>query len=238
MQWDLCWQSGNADALLGIAVMEEVAVGPSPPWLIGRLAGPISWRVGAEDWDTAVREMLRIGGFKPTGRNRPAHEFLARASGGVPSISNLVDANNAVSLTYRLPASVIEGKVLAGALMIREGCPGERYVFNRSGQELDLEGLLVVCSASGVPVASPVKDALTAHVTEGTAQIAFCAYGSRVLLTSADMNAVLGDFVELARSVAGGRCVARWVASRDAVECNQGSDSGGLSTKSPGGPSR
>ncbi|MCU0611958.1 MAG: phenylalanine--tRNA ligase beta subunit-related protein [Candidatus Eisenbacteria bacterium] len=214
----LSWRSGNAHALLGIVVIEDVAVGPSPPWLRARLVAPAEARLEPERWDGAVRAMLRSGGFRPTGRNRPAHEFLARVSGGVPSISNLVDVNNVVSLGFRIPASAIDAGVLGGGVAVREGRPGERYVFNRSGQELDLEGLLILCGMTDMPVASPVKDSLVAHVTEETTRVVFCAYGSLEVMAPRDMEAVVDEIARLAISAAGGRVSMGWIASARGVE--------------------
>src|SRR5687767_15036533 len=53
----------------------------------------------------AVRALFRHGGFKPTGRSKPASEYLIRAvSEGVLSSINLaVDVCNVVSLHSGLP---------------------------------------------------------------------------------------------------------------------------------------
>src|SRR3954469_9551184 len=58
----------------------------------------------------AVRDLLRHGGYKPTGRGKPASEYLIRAAaeGGLGSINAAVDACNAVSLHSGLPISVID----------------------------------------------------------------------------------------------------------------------------------
>ncbi len=204
------WRSENTEALVGIVVVDGVKVGSSPAWLVERLAAarPI---VDAEARDRAVRAMLRLGGFRPAGRNRPAQEFLARAA--VPSISSAVDVNNLVSQTYRLPASVIDGALCASGIVIREGRAGERYVFNRSGQDLDLEGLLVLCDASGVPLASPVKDSFVAHVTPQTRTVVFCAYGARGVVSAEEMGVVMDSFVALLTEASGGNPDRGWVAS-------------------------
>src|SRR5262245_6392507 len=48
----------------------------------------------------AVRVLLRQGGFKPTGRSKPASEYLLKAAreGTLSSINLAVDACNVVSL--------------------------------------------------------------------------------------------------------------------------------------------
>lgn len=218
MMSDPCWRSKNTEALVGIAAVEGVRIGPSPAWLLAQLATATTRRDSVDRWDQGVRAMLRAGGFRPSGRNRPAHEFLSRVCGGVATISNVVDVNNIVSLTHRLPASVIDAVVSEGSLVIREGEAGERYVFNRSGQELDLEGLLIVCSATGAPIASPVKDSLVAHVTERTSAIVFCAYGSSRMMDASDMEAMLDDFMAMTARAAGGGEAGRWILSCSGVE--------------------
>ena len=53
----------------------------------------------------AVRDLLRHGGFKPTGRSKPASEYLIKSAGQgtLFSINVAVDACNAVSLHSGLP---------------------------------------------------------------------------------------------------------------------------------------
>src|SRR5215211_2069150 len=58
----------------------------------------------------AVRDMLRRGGYKPTGRGKPASEYLVRAAedGTLGPINLAVDACNAVSLHSGFPISVVD----------------------------------------------------------------------------------------------------------------------------------
>jgi DNA/RNA-binding domain of Phe-tRNA-synthetase-like protein len=108
----------------------------------------------------AVRDMLRHGGYKPTGRGKPASEYLVRAvdEGALASINVAVDACNAVSLHTGLPISVVDLDVAALPLRIAMGAAGERYVFNRAGHEIDVGGLLCLYDAEG-PCGNAVKDA-------------------------------------------------------------------------------
>ena len=57
-----------------------------------------------------VRQLLRHGGFKPTGRSKPASEYLLRAvgAGQLTSINVVVDVCNVVSLHSGLPISVVD----------------------------------------------------------------------------------------------------------------------------------
>lgn len=109
---------------------------------------------------SAVRDLLRHGGFKPTGRSKPASEYLIRAAGDgtLASINVVVDACNAVSLHSGLPISVIDLDLAHGALNIAIAPAGASYVFNAGGQSIDLSGLLCLFDAEG-PCANAVKDA-------------------------------------------------------------------------------
>src|SRR5262245_51574744 len=64
----------------------------------------------SDDVRSAVRALLRHGGYKPTGRGKPASEYLLRAAGdgSLGPINAAVDACNAVSLHSGLPISVVD----------------------------------------------------------------------------------------------------------------------------------
>jgi DNA/RNA-binding domain of Phe-tRNA-synthetase-like protein len=108
----------------------------------------------------AVRDMLRHGGYKPTGRGKPASEYLVRAAseGALGSINLAVDVCNAVSLHSGLPISVVDLGRARGPFRIGVAPTGASYVFNASGQEIDLGGLLCIFDADG-PCANSVRDA-------------------------------------------------------------------------------
>jgi DNA/RNA-binding domain of Phe-tRNA-synthetase-like protein len=107
----------------------------------------------------AVRDMLRHGGYKPTGRGKPASEYLVRAAseGALGSINAAVDACNAVSLHSGFPISVVDLHRAHGPFRIATAPAGASYVFNVSGQEIDLAGLVCLYDAEG-PCANAVRD--------------------------------------------------------------------------------
>jgi DNA/RNA-binding domain of Phe-tRNA-synthetase-like protein len=134
----------------------------------------------------AVRAMLRYGSYKPSGRGKPASEFLLRAaiSGEFPRINAPVDVNNVVSLASGLPGSVFDAGLTGPRLCLRYGVVGESYVFNPSGQSIDLEDLLVVCRDTlgrWEPCGNPVKDAMATKVRGETNDVAGVLYSPRVL---------------------------------------------------------
>jgi DNA/RNA-binding domain of Phe-tRNA-synthetase-like protein len=108
----------------------------------------------------AVRDMLRHGGYKPTGRGKPASEYLVRAAteGALGSINAAVDACNAVSLHSGFPISVVDLDRARGPFRIAIAPGGTSYVFNASGQEIDVGGLVCLYDADG-PCANAVRDA-------------------------------------------------------------------------------
>ena len=112
-----------------------------------------------DDVRLAVRDLLRARSYKPTGRGKPASEYLVKAAEGgfLGPINAAVDACNAVSLHSGLPISVVDLGLAAPPFRIASGEPGDAYVFNASGQEIKLDGLLCLWDASG-PCANPVRD--------------------------------------------------------------------------------
>ena len=108
----------------------------------------------------SVRALLRYGGFKPTGRSKPASEYLLKAvrEGGLASINVAVDVCNVVSLHSGLPISVVDLDRAREPFRVGVAPPGSSYVFNASGQTIDLGGLLCLFDADG-PCANAVKDA-------------------------------------------------------------------------------
>jgi DNA/RNA-binding domain of Phe-tRNA-synthetase-like protein len=131
---------------------------------------------------TAIRELLRHGGFKPTGRSKPASEYLVRAAkaGQLNSINAAVDVGNVVALHSGLPVSVVDVARLVPPLVVKLAPPGSRYVFNASGQEIEVENLLCLEDGQG-PCANPVKDAQRTKTDGGTTQTLTVVWGSTAL---------------------------------------------------------
>jgi DNA/RNA-binding domain of Phe-tRNA-synthetase-like protein len=106
-----------------------------------------------------IRDLLRLGGYKPTGRGKPASEYLARAvlDGGLTPINLAVDACNVVSLHTGIPISVVDLDRAHAPFTVQIAGASSTYVFNASGQTIDLEGLLCLFDKEG-PCANAVKD--------------------------------------------------------------------------------
>jgi len=154
---------------------------PSPAWIKELLAPRAEVPISSPDDElrNAIRRMLRHGGFKPSGRSKPASEYLVRAadSGELGSINAAVDACNVVSLHSGVPISVVDLDLASPPFRVAVVGPGHSYVFNASGQEMDLEGLLCLWDASG-PCANAVKDSQRTKTHQGTRQTLSILWGS------------------------------------------------------------
>ena len=128
-----------------------------------------------------VRKILRYGKYKPSGRGKPASEFLLRAalSESFPLVNGPVDVNNAISLESGFPGSIFDVALSGKQLLIRRGLPDEEYVFNPTGQTIDLQDLLLVCrktDAGWEPCGNPVKDAMTTKISADTTNVIAVLY--------------------------------------------------------------
>ena len=134
-----------------------------------------------QDIKPRVRQMLRHGKYKPAGRGKPASEFLLKAaqSGLFPAINPAVDANNAISLESGLPGTILDTDRAGDQLLLRRGRPGERYIFNTAGQEIDLTDLLLVARLTpegSVPCGNPVKDSMLTKIQSDTTRVVAILY--------------------------------------------------------------
>ena len=126
----------------------------------------------------AVRDMLRHGGYKPTGRGKPASEYLARAAseGALGTINLAVDACNAASLHSGFPISVVDLARAHPPFRIAVAPHGAQYVFNASGQSIDLGGLVCLFDEEG-PCANAVRDAQRTKTHADTREILSIVWG-------------------------------------------------------------
>jgi DNA/RNA-binding domain of Phe-tRNA-synthetase-like protein len=154
----------------------------SPPEILALFALDASAPLHSDDHvREAVRALLRHGGFKPTGRSKPASEYLLRAvaEGKLTAINPCVDVCNVVSLHSGLPISVVD--LDRASPPFRIGLAQDAaYVFNASGQSIDLGGLLCLFDASG-PCANAVKDAQRTKTNEQTLRTLSIVWGTHAL---------------------------------------------------------
>jgi DNA/RNA-binding domain of Phe-tRNA-synthetase-like protein len=155
----------------------------SPAWLVAGLAleAAAPFERG-EDVRATIRDLLRHGGYKPTGRGKPASEYLVRAAteGTLASINAAVDVCNVVSLHSGLPITVIDVDRATAPFHVGLADPGARYVFNASGQEIDVGGLLCLHDAEG-PCGNAVKDSQRTKTHAETVRTLTVIWGSTAL---------------------------------------------------------
>jgi DNA/RNA-binding domain of Phe-tRNA-synthetase-like protein len=131
-----------------------------------------------ENLRMAVRDMLRHWGHKPAGRGKPASEYLVRAvgRGELGSINAAVDSCNAVSLHSGFPIALVDLDRARPPFRVAPGGSEATYVFNASGQEMALKGLVCLSDAEG-PCANPVKDAHRTKTHDGTTRTLTVIWG-------------------------------------------------------------
>jgi DNA/RNA-binding domain of Phe-tRNA-synthetase-like protein len=134
-----------------------------------------------------VRDVFRNGSYKPTGRGKPASEYLVRAAAGdgFPRINAVVDACNYLSLKTLYPISIWDpDRVGSRIFRFRLGAAGETYVFNPGGQEVALEDLIVGCVCAdegdpGEPIVNAVKDSQRTKTSDNTSRVVAAIYAPR-----------------------------------------------------------
>ncbi len=156
---------------------------PTPPDILAllKLDAPAPFR-SDETIRDAVRQLLRHGGFKPAGRSKPASEYLIKAvgEGTLGTINAAVDVCNIVSLHSGLPISVVDLAKAQPPFRVAVQPAGAAYVFNASGQSIDLAGLLCLEDAAG-PCGNAVKDAQRTKTDAATRQTLTVIWGANSL---------------------------------------------------------
>ena len=99
-----------------------------------------------------------------------------------------------MSLHAWLPISVVDLARAKLPLSIRIAEEGDSYVFNASGQTIDLGGLLCLCDADG-PCANAVKDAQRTKTSDETTETVSILWGCLTYQEQTDR--ALGFYREL-----------------------------------------
>jgi DNA/RNA-binding domain of Phe-tRNA-synthetase-like protein len=216
-------RTGDAQFVAGVVVARAVTVGPTPPELEARIDELVARRAAEAEFPPpavkeGVRAMLRRGGFKPSGRNKPASEYLAQAAreGRFPRINNLVDINNLLSLESGLPISLLDLDAAGANPELRYGVEGERYVFNSAGQEIELKGLVCVCRAedgTSVPLGNAIKDSMAGKLKDSTRDVIGVVYGTQAAASVEQVGRLVRDFGELLTRFGGAASVETQVVT-------------------------
>jgi DNA/RNA-binding domain of Phe-tRNA-synthetase-like protein len=104
--------------------------------------------------------------------------------------------------------------------LLRRGQAGESYIFNPSGQSINLQDVLCVCrpeAGNWIPCGNPVKDAMATKIRAATRNLAAVIYAP-VSEAPADLDAAAERFAALLRSecraAESGWCVELRIANR------------------------
>lgn len=155
--------------------------------------------VKEEEKRKIVRDMLRFGKYKPSGRGKPASEYLYEIfkKRQFPLINNFVDCLNLVSLKSLLPISLIDvDKAGSERFLLRRGKSGESYIFNNSGQVLNLEDLLLISTfEKDEPIATPVKDSQKTKIDFSTKNLIAVIYCPLVI--EEDLKNAMNQLINL-----------------------------------------
>ncbi len=157
---------------------------------------------------SSIRQLLKFNKFKPTGRNKPASEFIyneIKKNNGFNFINNIVDINNVVSIKTLMPISIFDLELTSKNLEIRTGNEGESYVFNPSGQTIDLKNLICVCelhSGKSNPICNPIKDSMKTKINDKTKNVVGVIYGSKEVVDEVLMTKHLDYFGSLLKEYA------------------------------------
>jgi DNA/RNA-binding domain of Phe-tRNA-synthetase-like protein len=152
-----------------------------------------------------IRGLLKGFGFHPSGRNRPASEYLfkdLRNRKEFNHINNVVDINNHISLKYHLPISALDLNKAGYHLCLRLGMENEKYVFNAEGQILSLKKLLLIARNNGAAIGSPVKDSQETKIFTSTENVVFFIYTSANITSEDKLQDILNEFSDLLKKEA------------------------------------
>jgi len=169
---------------LGYLELEYIAVRKSPPefWEafekeIEAIRKHFSNNPLTEDpYIEGMRRLYRAWGIDPA-RYRPSAERLHRRilkGEDLYRINTAVDVCNIISLRYRLPLGLYDTNKVEGAMSLRYGQEGEKYM-GITGMEIGAEKKVVVCDNKG-PIGSATTDSQRTAVDESTTALIMLVY--------------------------------------------------------------
>lgn len=197
---------------LGLVEAFNLSVKPSSENYLARIAKETGHLlkedfVYPDQLQKGIRGLLKNFGFHPSGRNRPASEFLFKDLQNrheFNAINNVVDINNHLSLKYHLPISVLDLDKTGANLCLRVGLENEEYIFNREGQILSLKKLLLVARQGDdrSPLGSPVKDSQATKIFAETKNVIVFVYTSANITSHEQLQQMLDEFGRLLKEEA------------------------------------
>ena len=163
-------------ARIGAVFLQNVSNGPTSSALLRRrkdMATEMKMTIGERPLSELepvrqTRKLYHALGIDPT-KDRPSSErLLKRVVQGreLPTVNQLVDAVNLVSLTVQCPLGIYDWDRLAPPVLVRIGRPEETFT-SISGKLFRAGGRIVLVDGNDV-FGSPSQDATRTRVHEGT----------------------------------------------------------------------
>lgn len=198
---------------IGIILAKDVHIHKPCPSLEAKLKELLKRRQNEklnqreETFRKETRDLLRKDDFKPSGRNKPASEYLYKTvrDNKFPRVNSVVDINNFISLKYMVPISLWDLD-LAGTTnyVFRLGQEEESYIFNESGQHISLKDLIVGCKIhyqKETPIINPVRDSMSTKITTSTHNIGAAIYYPLKAGNKDDLYDIEREFITLLECV-------------------------------------
>ena len=191
-----------------------------------RLHGVLSGGLSPQEdtYRSEIRDIFRNGSYKPTGRSKPASEYLLRAAseGTFPRINTLVDCCNYLSLSSLLPISIWDvEKAGTESFEFRLGRADESYIFNASGHAIMLKDLVVGCATfpdlSSRPIINGVKDSMGTKTDDGSLVVAAAVYAPMHDGPERSLEWVCSTFVDILCGTAPSASASFQIISSDAT---------------------
>lgn len=191
---------------IGILIAKNIHVSKPLPLMETKLKALLDLREHEEltpieeKFRDESRNMLRNGDFKPTGRSKPASEYLLRAAkeGSFPRINTVVDVNNLISLKYMIPISLWDlDQADAIHYLFRLGKDGEEYIFNQSHQSINAKDLITgfkIQRDRDIPIINPIKDSMKTKTTLSTKHVGVAIYFPLTAGTKDDLRGIIREF--------------------------------------------
>ncbi|MBT6582308.1 MAG: hypothetical protein HOO17_10820 [Bacteroidetes Order II. Incertae sedis bacterium] len=165
---------------------------------------------------TQVRDVFRNGSYKPTGRAKPASEYLLRAASesNFPRINTLVDCCNYLSIASLLPISIWDAeRANTDTFVFRLGFEDEEYTFNSAGHVIRLKDLIVGCRVlpdnKTAAIVNAVKDSMATKTNEHSSIVAAAVYAPMHEGPTMTLEKVCTSFVEIV-STTSTSCTGKW----------------------------
>ena len=201
---------------LGIVLAQGINPVTASPALdrgiVTRLAQLQGGLTDSEDaYRTEIRDVFRNGSYKPTGRAKPASEYLLRAAAedNFPRINTVVDCCNYLSMLSLLPISIWDvEKAASSSFVFRLGREDESYIFNTAGQSISLKDLIVGCAllpnGADRPIINGVKDSMGTKTSDESLVVAAAIYAPLHDGPTISLEKVCSMFVNILSETASG----------------------------------